>query len=445
MTHSIIKKTQLKRALRLDAEYYQPGFLKLIENLKKLGAVPLRQIAINPKRKFSPKNDVYFDYIEISAINLNTGEYNKSRIIGSESPDRAQWIVGKNDVIVSTVRPIRNAVSLIDKKNQNLVCSSGFAVLKPTKIEPEYLFAYLKSQPIINLLNRQTIATMYPAVTIEDVLNIPVYLGKVNFRKTIQQLVILSQEELENSKKFYHQAEEMLLEELGLMNFESKNDLVSIVKLSEVKNANRIDAEYFQAKYKKLVEKMKKHNCKRFEELIKSYSTGYPFQSSNYLENGIPLIRINNIKKSGIDLSDTAYLSENDHKLSKKDIATAGDIVLSMSGSIGLTAKIPVGIPKCSINQRILKFTPKNIETDFLVLVLNSIVGKLQLDRIGTGGLQTNISYKDIKNILIPILPDHTQQKIAELVQKSHSARQKSKELLDEAKNKVEKLIEKSN
>jgi restriction endonuclease S subunit len=44
---------------------------------------------------------------------------------------------------------------------------------------------------------------------------------------------------------------------------------------------------------------------------------------------------------------------------------------------------------------------------------------------------------------LIPVLPKPTQQKIAELVQKSHEARSKAKELLAEVKQKVEKLIEK--
>ena len=40
------------------------------------------------------------------------------------------------------------------------------------------------------------------------------------------------------------------------------------------------------------------------------------------------------------------------------------------------------------------------------------------------------------------MLPRPIQQKIAELVQKSHEARKKAKELLEEAKRKVEELIE---
>jgi len=218
--------------------------------------------------------------------------------------------------------------------------------------------------------------------------------------------------------------------------------LWSIVNLSETQKVNRIDPEYFQPKYERLISKIRSKDFQTLETFIKTHSTGFPFQSENYQEAGIPLIRINNIQKGYLDLSNSAYLSEKDYLLSPKDIAKSGDIVLSMSGSIGMTALIPKDIPKSIINQRILRITVQNIEKDYLVLLLNSMIGSYQLERIGTGGVQTNISYKDIKNILIPILSKPTQQKIAELVQKSHEARKKAKEFLEEAKHKVEELIE---
>ncbi len=59
-TYSIIKLSQLEGAHRLDAEYYQPEYLKLIDNLDKLGSVPIREVATNPKRKFKPRKDEIF-------------------------------------------------------------------------------------------------------------------------------------------------------------------------------------------------------------------------------------------------------------------------------------------------------------------------------------------------------------------------------------------------
>ena len=51
-----------------------------------------------------------------------------------------------------------------------------------------------------------------------------------------------------------------------------------------------------------------------------------------------------------------------------------------------------------------MRATISNFSSDVLVLMIYSIVGTIQLDRIGTGGVQTNVSSNDIKNIIIPLI-----------------------------------------
>jgi len=89
-----------------------------------------------------------------------------------------------------------------------------------------------------------------------------------------------------------------------------------------------------------------------------------------------------------------------------------------------------------------LKVKNKEIENEYLALCLNSILGQMQSERDGGGSIITHWRPEQIKSILIPVLPKPTQQKIANLVQKSHEARSKAKQLLEEAKQKVENLIE---
>jgi len=88
--------------------------------------------------------------------------------------------------------------------------------------------------------------------------------------------------------------------------------------------------------------------------------------------------------------------------------------------------------------------TTKEINPIYLTVVLNSIIGQLQSGKWQSATAQQYIYPKDIKNFKIPILPKPTQQKIADLVQQSHEARKKAKQLLEEAKREVEKLIEKN-
>ena len=89
-----------------------------------------------------------------------------------------------------------------------------------------------------------------------------------------------------------------------------------------------------------------------------------------------------------------------------------------------------------------LKINDNEIKKEYLALCINSLVGRMQIERDGGGSVITHWKPEQIKRLKIPILPPETQQKIASIVQQSHEARKKAKELLEEAKMKVEEAIE---
>ncbi len=206
----------------------------------------------------------------------------------------------------------------------------------------------------------------------------------------------------------------------------------------------RLDAEYYQPKYEVITNAIKtyKNGYSTLETFIENYSTGFPYKSETYSDiEGIPLIRINNISKGNLDLSKAINIPFQDLDLSIKDIANENDILISMSGTIGNSCKIRKGV-KAVVNQRIMRITPKSYNVDVLPLVINSIIGQSQLERIGTGGVQTNISAMDIKEILIPIIDSKKQEEIAELVEESFKLKVESERLLEVAKRAVEMAIE---
>jgi|SRR3989344_192392 len=450
ITYSIIKKSQLEGALRMDAEYYQPEYLELENRFTKLEKKTLEEVSesITSFGAYSLTSHIEWQdsgvpYINVGDIHDGYIDFSNVKYISEKVNDILQKSkVSNRQVLLTMAGTIGNAAVVNDLKG-SANANQAIAKINPIdNMSPYYLAAFLNSKYGLLQTQREIVSSVQANIFLGQIkeFQIPIFGQKIT--KEIENKYKIFLNELENSKKFYSQAENLLLEELGLKDFKEEESLFSITNLSDVKNANRIDAEYFQSKYEKLISKIKNKNAKNLESFVKEYSTGFPFKSENYQEEGIPLIRINNIKKGFLDLNDAACLSEKDFALSPKDIAKPGDIVLSMSGTIGMSAVIPDDIRKSSINQRILRITPKNIDKDYLTLLLNSIIGSYQLQRIGTGGVQTNISYKDIKNILMPELPKNIQEKIADLVKKSHQSRKKAKELLEEAKQKVEKLIE---
>lgn len=473
---SVLKLSEVKKdneSFRIDSEYFKKEYL---ENEERIKSTQIIKNFINTKIKNvkSLKLNKSFNYLQISDIDLHNGiEYSITEIDYKDIPDRATYILQNNDVCVSTVRPNRNAVALI-KNPKRLVGTSGFAVLRLASedILPEFLYIFVKTNHFITKMMRANTASLYPAVLDSDIYKCKIPLLPMSFQLEIEKLVKDSHKALESSKALYKEAEALLYEALGL---DSKNPLQSILhsnyeslpyrskqnenflntesnqspnytiatlKESFIKTG-RLDAEYYQAKYEKneaLLKNYKYGFCK-LKDLIQRQSSGFAFSSDEYVDcSDLVLIRINNIKNSTLDMSNAVYLKNEAQNLSPKDKVYKGDILISMSGSIGMSCVVRDDV-NAMLNQRIYKIAISCFSPDVLVVFLNSVCAKLQFERIGTGGVQTNISSSDIQNLIIPLLDFKTQEAIESKISQSFALKAKSKELLESAKQRVEEAI----
>jgi len=70
-------------------------------------------------------------YIDIGSVNSNGQIEEIQKMKFKDSPSRARRIISDGDTIVSTVRTYLKAITSFDKVENNLICSTGFAVLSP--------------------------------------------------------------------------------------------------------------------------------------------------------------------------------------------------------------------------------------------------------------------------------------------------------------------------
>jgi len=131
-------------------------------------------VDINPEKI---EKNYEFDkicYIDISAIqDYQIKKYQEFSL--NERPSRAQRIVRKNDIIISTVRPYLKAFAIVNDLRKNLVCSTGFAVLRPKDPEAlDFIFSYLKSNHFLVNITRYMQGISYPAVTSKDIKKSPI-------------------------------------------------------------------------------------------------------------------------------------------------------------------------------------------------------------------------------------------------------------------------------
>ena len=74
------------------------------------------------------------EYIEISDVKSGIGIIESKKLLFQDAPSRARRIVRFGDVIVSTVRTYLKSIAKIDVFKENLIASTGFAVIRPQTI-----------------------------------------------------------------------------------------------------------------------------------------------------------------------------------------------------------------------------------------------------------------------------------------------------------------------
>jgi restriction endonuclease S subunit len=165
------KASEAFAAGRLDAEYFSPRVQHLIALLEKHGE-KVGDVAELRREYFSPWPQRNFEYIEIGDVGSD-GTVSSSTVWSGEAASRATWHVRTGDILTSTVRPVRRLSAIIKPEQNGFVCSSGFAVLKPVSIAPEVLLVYLRLPPIAQLMDLHTTASLYPAISVPDILALP--------------------------------------------------------------------------------------------------------------------------------------------------------------------------------------------------------------------------------------------------------------------------------
>jgi restriction endonuclease S subunit len=253
-----------------------------------------------------------------------------------------------------------------------------------------------------------------------------------------------------NSHSLYSQAESLLLEELGLKDFKPKYEKTYTAKLSDAFSAHRIDAEYFQPAYEEVIKLlMKKVKVEKLKNVVSFINHG---KQPYYVENGdIPVLiqkhlgsQLLSLYSEIVSMPDTPRTDREFVKKYPEYLIKPFDVLFYSVGAYLGRANVVLenfeAVPASFIT--LIRTKQEVCNPVYLALFLNSKIGQLQSSRWKSASAQQYIYPKEIKEFIIPILPLSIQQEIASLVQQSHEARKKAKELLELAKRAVEIAIE---
>jgi len=412
---SIVKLSEIEGVKRFDAGRYRTSFLKLEKDLKKITIIKkLGYLVAEPVRTGNvPRDqDIYQDDMRIHFLktdNLREGfvDFENSSFLPARSLPERDYLKFK-DVMVTISGAhydiIGRAAIFLDYYPQS-VTNQNIAVIKTDEnlLNPFYLTIFLNSKygkEQLWMLSRQTDQFDISCREVEELL-IPQF--DADFQQEIEALVKNSFNLIEEAKSLYSQAEKLLLEKLGLKDFQAKYELSYTANLSKAFGIHRIDAEYFQTTYDSFMGYLKEHS------------------------------KIAKFKEFMLDFQKIKALYE----------PRIGDFLLTkdVMPGIAYVVKEPVeGVTADSI--LILKINENKINKEYFALCINSIIGKMQIEREGGGSAITHWRSEQIKNLQAPILYKKVQEEISSLIKQSHETKQRAREIREEAKRKVEKAIE---
>jgi len=448
-TYSIIQKSQLEGALRLDAEYYQPGYLNLISNLKSqksktLGEIGRVAYGTTPSGGVFEKSGIPFVrsqnfsnlLIDTSDLAFCSEKFHNQNKKSAIKPD---------DILFAAVGATIGELAIVQDEIKEGNINQNIAAVRITdkNINSYFVGFFFASTSGQLQIERLITGNAQPYLNSEQIKSFLIPIFDIKRQNEIANYFHEIQEQTKTSKSLYSQAENLLLEELGLRDFEVEDDLSYIVNLSEIKFSHRADAEYFQPKYEKIISLIRANGGILISDLA-TMKKGIEPGSEAYQDGGKLFIRVSSLSKNGLEDKDQKYLSDELYQKLKKSYEPKVDEILLTKDATPGIAYVVKELIEGIVSSGILRLKLKNekVENEYLALCLNSVIGQTQAERDGGGSIITHWRPEQIKNVLIPILPKPTQQKIADLVRKSHEARTKAKQLLAQAKNKVEQLIE---
>jgi len=195
----------------------------------------------------------------------------------------------------------------------------------------------------------------------------------------------------------------------------------------DVLSGGRLDAKYWLPAIRELQKAIQngKYKSQKLGDFITDIRYGLS-TANDYVDFGIPFLRILNLKNDGIDVSDVVYLSEDQKDEIGKAAVHEGDLLISRSGSVGIVVVVPKEAENFAFGSFMIKFClNEKINKQFIAAWLNSEASRKLIEREKIGAIQGNITIETIKNFDIPIPPLSVQNEVVKKIQEAYEQKKK--------------------
>lgn len=132
-------------------------------------------------------SDFEIQYVDIGNVDSSGTIHEIARYRFEDAPSRARRIVRDGDVIISTVRTYLQAIAPIQHPPENLIVSTGFAIIRPRigVFDPGFCRYALREPLFLAEVEMRSTGVSYPAINASDLGDICVYVPSLQKQRAI--------------------------------------------------------------------------------------------------------------------------------------------------------------------------------------------------------------------------------------------------------------------
>lgn len=436
--------SELERTKRIDAEFFNPHSLQAVKTLERIHAVPLAStVGVSDGNHFSISDEFVDDGIPYFRGQDVTGSFFMEQACPVTIPadvfeqkHMRRSHLAKGDVLLSIVGTIGE--SALFSSSQPATCSCKLAILRPQSIPSEFLAVFLKAAHGRLQVVRQTRGAIQGSLLLEDMDQILVPRFSKDFESGIVEVVRSAQGILDKAKICQNQAEQTLLQALGLEGWEPPEPLTYTRRASEALAAERFDSEYFAPRVAQLLAKLSADGLTIADVAPARHE---PFDASKHAAETFAYIEISGLRSDGTATSERTSTDEAPSRASQ--LVRKGDIITSTVRPIRrLSAIIAPEQHEYVCSSGFVVLDPTAIAPEVLLTYLRLPIVCELMDLHTSASLYPAISERDLLKLPIPKIPDKDAAQIITHIRQAHAARQEAQALLAKAKRAVEVAIE---
>ena len=131
--------------------------------------------------------DFEMEYVDIGNVDSSGRVSELASYRFEDAPSRARRRVRDGDVIISTVRTYLQAITQIREPSDNLVVSTGFAVVRPRRdlFDARYCRFALREPAFLAEVEKRSVGVSYPAINATDLADVPVFVHPLRTQRAI--------------------------------------------------------------------------------------------------------------------------------------------------------------------------------------------------------------------------------------------------------------------